>query len=80
MVRAIVSNKFTIGHLCCNAAHCTEHLMNKHDRSCPGHEHMKMVCSVEGCDRPVLEGYLTCNDSDNLVMFKTYQKRNGANF
>ena len=41
---------------------------------------MENICSVEGCNRPVLQGYLTCDDSDHLAMLKTYQKRNGANF
>ena len=80
MVRAVVSDGITIGHPCCNVVHCMEPLVNKRDRFCPGHEHMEKICSVEGCNRPVLEGYLTCDDSDHLAIFKTYQKRNGANF
>jgi len=57
-----------------------EPLTSKRDRFFPGHEHLEKFCSVEGCDKSVLGGYLTCDDRDHLVLFKSYQKRNAANF
>jgi hypothetical protein len=80
MVRAIVSDGITIGHPCCNVAHCPEPLEHKRKRFCPGHEYLEGFCAVEGCNDPVVPDLLTCDDPKHREMFDTYQNRNGANF
>ncbi|KAF8160312.1 hypothetical protein BJ912DRAFT_1026540 [Pholiota molesta] len=80
MVRAIVSDGITIGHPCCNVAHCSEELEHKRKYFCPGHEYLQDVCSVEGCINPILADSMTCSDSDHCELWRKYQSRNGANF
>ncbi|KJA13704.1 hypothetical protein HYPSUDRAFT_72911 [Hypholoma sublateritium FD-334 SS-4] len=80
MVRTIVSDGVTIGHPCCNVAHCPQPLLHKRKRFCPGHEYLEGLCAVEGCLDPIIEDSMTCNNLKHREMYKTYQKRNGANF
>lgn len=80
MVRAIVSDGITIGHPCCNVAHCSEELEHKRKRFCPGHEYLQDTCSIEGCSRPIQPGAMACDIPEHYSIWRKYQSRNGANF
>jgi len=42
--------------------------------------YLEGYCSVEGCNKTVVENSLTCQEPEHLAMFAKYQKRKGANF
>ncbi|KAF8156137.1 hypothetical protein BJ912DRAFT_1027204 [Pholiota molesta] len=59
-VRAIISDGITIGHPCCNVAHCEEALTSKRDRYCPGHMWLETCCS----------GTLACIDPEHQSLYR----------
>ncbi|PPR04238.1 hypothetical protein CVT24_013321 [Panaeolus cyanescens] len=78
--RAIVSDGITIGHPCCNVAHCEVALASKRHRFCPEHMYLDAVCAVEECTNPVVTGTLSCNIPEHVQLFLNYKKRKNANF
>ncbi|KAJ3500050.1 hypothetical protein NLJ89_g9962 [Agrocybe chaxingu] len=80
MVCAIVSDGITIGHPCCNVAHCMEPLPNKRSRFCVGHKYLNNKCSVEACSFPIAPDLLTCNNPEHISIFQDYEIRKSANF
>jgi hypothetical protein len=79
-VRAIISDGITIGHPCCNVAHCEEALTSKRDRYCPGHMWLETCCSVDSCEAPIVEGTLACIDPEHQSLYSMWIKGKGANF
>ncbi|KAF9044902.1 hypothetical protein BJ165DRAFT_1347250 [Panaeolus papilionaceus] len=78
--RAIVSDGITIGHPCCNVAHCEVALANKRHRYCPEHAYLNAVCSVEGCTKPIVAGTLSCDIPEHVLLYSNYKKRKNAKF
>jgi len=58
----VVTDGICIGHPCCGSHNCKVPLNNNHDRFCSIHANLEHVCSIVGCDLPVVSGRLTCAD------------------
>ncbi|TFK17030.1 hypothetical protein FA15DRAFT_683625 [Coprinopsis marcescibilis] len=81
MASAIVSDGITIGHPCCNVAHCEEPLANcKIDRFCQRHASCNSVCAIDGCEYSISPGYKTCSDPDHCELENIQCWCNKANF
>ncbi|KAG2348655.1 hypothetical protein BDR05DRAFT_847308, partial [Suillus weaverae] len=70
----IVTNGITVGRPCCAVPQCMSPLMSNHHRYCSEHKKLKLVCTVEGCGRPVTndsktgKSHKACNDPTHLKM------------
>ncbi|KAF8445913.1 hypothetical protein L210DRAFT_3392409 [Boletus edulis BED1] len=58
----VVTDGVCIGHPCCGSHNCKTPLKNNRDRFCPIHANLEHLCSIVGCDLPVVSGRLTCAD------------------
>lgn len=45
-----------MGRPCCGEFRCSIPLASTHHRFCPTHQHLDNICSIEGCNNPVVVG------------------------
>ncbi|GJE99712.1 hypothetical protein PsYK624_159830 [Phanerochaete sordida] len=71
----VVVDGVTIGHPCCASPGCEVPLAKNRHRFCPEHVHLKAVCAVSDCDRPVVGKTRVCDDPVHASMEKLYKLR-----
>ncbi|KAK7022886.1 hypothetical protein VNI00_016873 [Paramarasmius palmivorus] len=79
-VQVLVCDGLSIGHPCCSVFRCTEALKKNSHRFCQSHAHLELVCSIVGCDEPVVEGRKTCADAVHQKVEDKYYERGGVSF
>lgn len=62
----MVVDGMMVGHPCCSVFNCMIPLDNNCHHFCPTHQpHHKKLCSIVGCEQPVIRGQPTCNKSEH---------------
>ncbi|KAJ7489705.1 hypothetical protein B0H11DRAFT_1860262 [Mycena galericulata] len=79
-IQAILSDGLAIGHVRCQSPHCTIHLSNNRHRFCALHRGLDDVCSIVGCERPVVPGTKACDDRQHTEMERLHYERGKAAF
>ncbi|KAG2037617.1 hypothetical protein BDR03DRAFT_1050033 [Suillus americanus] len=64
-VSVVVVDGVTVGHPCCVVRNCHTPLSNNHHRFCPAHSSYNGMCSIIGCNLPVVPGRRTCLTPDH---------------
>ncbi|KAF7342835.1 hypothetical protein MSAN_01999500 [Mycena sanguinolenta] len=59
-VQIIVGDGLSMGFRRCQAAHCTTELQSNRLRFCLVHANLEHICSIVGCDAPVVPGKKAC--------------------
>src|SRR5271156_405923 len=62
MVSVAVIDGVTVGCPCCGHHNCHNPLQNIRDRFCSVHKSLDLVCSIVGCNEPVVATHRTCSD------------------
>ena len=76
----VVIDGVTVGCCCCGVHNCQVPLSSNHDRFCADHKGRNLVCAIVGCERPVLEGRLTCADNKHQAVEHVHRERGQARF
>ncbi|KAJ7023008.1 hypothetical protein C8F04DRAFT_1271905 [Mycena alexandri] len=79
-VQALLSDGLAMGHVRCQVPHCTKYHNSNRDRFCPTHTHLAYVCSIVGCDRPIIPGKKTCDDPKHTEVERLHYERGKAAF
>ncbi|KIJ99127.1 hypothetical protein K443DRAFT_46669, partial [Laccaria amethystina LaAM-08-1] len=77
--QVIVTNGITLGHLYWGEFRCTTPLANNQDHFCPMHYALHNVCSVVGCNKPIVNGTKSCAHPEHQTMERLkFQKGKAA--
>ncbi|KAJ7033257.1 hypothetical protein C8F04DRAFT_1210932 [Mycena alexandri] len=79
-VQALLSDGLAMGHVRCQVPHCTKFHNSNRDRFCPTHTHLAYVCSIVGCDRPIIPSKKTCDDPKHTEVERLHYEREKAAF
>lgn len=79
-VQPIIGDGLAIGNRCCQMAHCTIELDNNRHRFCHDHSHLNGICSIVGCDEPVVSGNKSCAIPEHAEMERLHYERGRAAF
>jgi hypothetical protein len=81
MVSVVVIDGVTVGHPCCAIHNCHQPLASNSHRFCPDHA-MKYdtICSIVGCDNPVVTGSLACAHPFHQDVERIHHERGQARF
>lgn len=78
-VSVVVIDGVTISHPCCGVHACTQPLANNHHRFCLAHAvERNTICTIVGCDAPVVPTKLTC--SDHAEIERVHREHGQAHF
>jgi hypothetical protein len=81
MVYVVVIDGVTVGHPCCAIHNCHISLANNRHQFCPKDAPLHdSVCSIVGCDDPVLPGRLVCANTEHREVERLHQDRGQARF
>ncbi|KAF8160517.1 hypothetical protein K438DRAFT_1545570, partial [Mycena galopus ATCC 62051] len=78
--QSIIGDGLAIGNRCCQAAHCTIELDNNRHRFCHVHSHLNGICSIVGCNEPVVSGKKSCAAPEHAEMERLHYERGRAAF
>ncbi|KAJ7605847.1 hypothetical protein DFH06DRAFT_1348440 [Mycena polygramma] len=78
--QAVLSDGLSMGHVRCQIPHCTNHLDNNRHRFCAVHRAHADICSIVGCDRPIVPGTKSCDDRNHTEMERLHNERSKAAF
>ncbi|KAF8545581.1 hypothetical protein OG21DRAFT_1370836, partial [Imleria badia] len=76
----MVTDGVCIGHPCCSQHNCKVPLHKSKDRFCPVHANLESVCSIVDCERPVLEGLLTCDNVEHQEIERLHREKGQSRF
>ncbi|KAF8144269.1 hypothetical protein K438DRAFT_1632122 [Mycena galopus ATCC 62051] len=79
-IQLIVGDGLSMGFRRCQVAHCTTELSNNRHRFCPEHTALDHVCSIVGCDAPVVPGKKACADEAHSRAEELHYERGKAAF
>ncbi|KAJ7513195.1 hypothetical protein B0H11DRAFT_1698549 [Mycena galericulata] len=79
-VQVVIGDGLAIGFHCCQKPHCTEELDNNRDRFCRTHQYLDGICSIVGCDTPIVPDKKTCSDPQHSEMERLHYERGRAAF
>ncbi|KAJ7205836.1 hypothetical protein GGX14DRAFT_644475 [Mycena pura] len=65
-IQLVIGDGLSMGHRRCQVPHCTVELASNRHRFCPVHKNLDKICSIVGCDAPVLSGRKSCIDHHKI--------------
>jgi CxC6 like cysteine cluster associated with KDZ transposases len=78
--QVVVTDRITLGHVCCGVFRCTRPLIKNSDRFCPAHGNMNNICAIIDCQQPARRGSKTCTLPEHQAMEQKYYERGQAAF
>jgi hypothetical protein len=79
-VWVVVIDGVTVGCPCCAIHNCKIPLENNRHRFCPKHAAQNLICSIVGCDSPVVAENRTCYDQIHQEVERIHTERGQARF
>ena len=79
-VWVVVIDGVTVGSPCCSIHNCKIPLENNRHRFCPIHAAQNFICSIVGCDSPVVAESRTCSDPNHQEVERIHRERGQARF
>ncbi|KAJ7089594.1 hypothetical protein C8R44DRAFT_892286 [Mycena epipterygia] len=79
-VQVVVGDGLAMGFIKCQAPHCTLELENNRHKFCAQHRHLDNICSIVGCNSPVIPGKKSCSDEQHTKMERLHFERGRAAF
>lgn len=80
-ISVVVIDGVTVGHACCAVFNCHVPLNNNRHRFCPTHRPVQdNLCSVIGCDNPIVKGRRTCSIKEHQDVEDVYDLRGQSRF
>jgi hypothetical protein len=79
-VWVVVIDGVTVGCPCCTIHNCKIPLENNRHRFCPKHAAQNLICSIVGCDSPVVAESRACSDPSHQEVERIHTERGQARF
>ncbi|KAJ7194926.1 hypothetical protein GGX14DRAFT_677641, partial [Mycena pura] len=79
-IQVVIGDGLSMGHRRCQVPHCTTELASNRHRFCPKHITLDKICSIVGCDAPIVLGRKSSADPTHHKIEELHYERGKAAF